>query len=82
MFNEAWGSALVKMQGARKGTGSLNVSKYQKFCQLERQSKYRQIYEKEGIGGHSAKCIKSHENLINDKDTQNERRGTKIWQMP
>ena len=26
MFNEAWGSIMVKMQGARKATGSVNVS--------------------------------------------------------
>ena len=35
--------------------------------------------KKKGIGGDSARCMESQENLVNDKDTQNVRRGRKIW---
>ena len=40
------------------------------------------MYEKEGISGDSARCIDSSEILISDKDTENVKRGRKIWQMP
>ena len=37
------------------------------------------MYEKEGIGGDSARCMDSSEILISDKDTQNVRRGRKKY---
>ena len=40
------------------------------------------MYEKEGIGGDSARCMDSSEILISDKVTENMKRGRKIWQMP